>query len=186
MAFSMPVEPEEEKDAAEPIYIGNAGLVLTAPFLPHLFQTLNMLHTDEDGRTRLRDQAAISRAVHLLQYLVDGSTATPEPLLVLNKILCGVATSVPVERSIELTEQEHKVCEQLLKSMIANWKIISNTSIAGLQETFFRREGRLKHVEEGWKLRVQRKTLDVLVDQIPWSVSIVYHRWMPQPLYVDW
>jgi hypothetical protein len=33
---------------------------------------------------------------------------------------------------------------------------------------------------------VQRKTLDVLVDQIPWSVSVVYHRWMAQPLYVTW
>ncbi|MGA9995879.1 MAG: contractile injection system tape measure protein [Pyrinomonadaceae bacterium] len=185
MAFSMEAEPEKF-EAREPLYIANAGLVLTAPFLPHLFQTLDMLHTDDDGRTGFRNQETISRAVHLLQYMVDGRTSAPEPLLVLNKILCGVATNAPIEREIVPTDKERESCERLLKSMIANWKIISNTSIAGLQETFLRREGRLERVDEGWRLRVQRKTVDVLVDQIPWSISIIYNRWMPQPLYTDW
>jgi hypothetical protein len=170
----------------ETIYIGNAGLVLTSPFLPHLFETLDLLGEDEQGQTRLRDKEAVSRAVHLLQYLVNGSTSTPEPSLALNKIICGVATSTPIEREIELTEQERELCERLLKSMIANWKIIENISIAGLRETFLRREGKLVGAPEGWKLRVQRKTLDVLVDQIPWSIAVVFHNWMSQSLYVNW
>ncbi len=96
-------------DAAErgaPIYIGNAGLVLAGPFLPHLFKTLDMLSDGPDGKPRLRDAEAVSRAVHLLQYLVDGRTAAPEPLLVLNKILCGVAPAVPIARAIEPSEAE--------------------------------------------------------------------------------
>ena len=87
---------------------------------------------------------------------------------------------------IESTEEERAVCERLLRAMIANWTTISNTSIAGLQETFFRREGKLERRDGEWKLRVQRKTVDVLVDQIPWTVSVIYHRWMRQALYVDW
>ncbi|HEY0406181.1 MAG TPA: contractile injection system tape measure protein [Pyrinomonadaceae bacterium] len=185
MAFSQ--EPEEESsEIVDVIYINNAGLVLTSPFLPHLFQTLNLLHRDENGSVRMRDVAALSRAVHLLQYLVDGTTNTPEPLLVLNKIMCGALTATPVELSIVLTEQERELCERLLKAMIANWPIISNTSVAGLRETFLQREGKLEHSSDGWRLRVQRKTLDVLVDQVPWSISIVYHNWMPQPLSVNW
>jgi hypothetical protein len=183
MAFSL--EGEVTDDAVkDPIYINNAGLVLTGPFLPHLFQTLNMFSPD-DG-TRWRDAATVSRAVHLLQYLVDGRTDTPEPLLVLNKILCGVPVATPIEKAIELTDWERQTCERLLKAMIANWKIIEHTSIAGLRETFLQREGRLEHTADDWKLKVQRKTVDVLVDQIPWSIAIVYHRWMPQPLYVNW
>jgi hypothetical protein len=183
----IPAAGNKEGDLiSETIYIGNAGLVLTAPFLPHLFKTLGLLCEDEQGHTRLRDKEAVSRAVHLLQYLVDGSTSAPEPSLALNKIICGVAISTTVEREIIPTEQEREVCERLLKSMIANWKIIENTSIAGLQETFLQREGRLDSTLEGWKLKVQRKTLDVLVDQIPWSISIVFYKWMPQPLYVTW
>jgi hypothetical protein len=185
MAFSMDVEKGAEV-ADEPIYIDNAGLVLTGPFLPHLFETLDLLSGDKNGKTSLRDREAVSRAVHLLQYLVDGCTSAPEPRLALNKILCGVPASIPVDREIEPTEEERAVCERLLRAMLANWTTISNTSIAGLQETFFRREGKLERRAGEWKLRVQRKTVDVLVDQIPWTLSVVYHRWMPQPLYVDW
>ena len=185
MAFSMGAEREDD-DVDETIYINNAGLVLAGPFLPHLFQTLGMLRQDEDGRTRFRDPEAVSRAVHLLQYLVDGSTSAPEPFLVLNKFLCGVPAATPVDREIVPTKEEREVCERLLRSMLANWKIISSTSIEGLQETFLRREGKLERADGQWRLRVQRKTVDVLVDQIPWGISIIYHKWMPQPLYVDW
>ncbi|HEX7315695.1 MAG TPA: contractile injection system tape measure protein [Pyrinomonadaceae bacterium] len=183
-AFSMMEDKEE--GAGESIYIANAGLVLTGPFLPAFFQSLDLLGQDERGAPRLRDRWCASRAVHLLQYLVDGRTDTPEPLLVLNKILCGLSTSTPVEREIDRTADERVACERLLTSVIANWKIIERTSIAGLQETFLRREGRLEHSDSGWRLTVQRKTLDVLVDQIPWSVSVIYQRWMPRPLYVTW
>jgi hypothetical protein len=24
------------------------------------------------------------------------------------------------------------------------------------------------------------------VDQVPWSVSLVFHGWMPEPLHVSW
>jgi hypothetical protein len=184
-AFGM-VDDKEDAATGETIYVSNAGLVLTGAFLPTFFQSLDLLSHDERGVVCLRNRGAASRAVHLLQYFVEGRTSAPEPLLVLNKILCGLPTSTPVEKEIEMSETEREACERLLKSMIANWKIIENTSIAGLQETFLQREGRLERSDTGWELRVQRKTLDVLVDQIPWSISVVYQRWMPQPLYVKW
>ena len=171
---------------SETIYIDNAGLVLTGPFLPRLFEQLDLLGENEHGVPRLRDSEVVSRAVHLLQYLVDGRTDAPDPSLVLNKIMCGVPTDTPVERAIELTEEERGLCERLLTGMIANWKIIENTSIACLRETFLRREGRLESTPDGWELKVQRKTLDVLVDQIPGSVSVIFNKWMPQVLRVTW
>ena len=184
-AFSMEVDNMDQSEG-EPIYINNAGLVLTGPFLPHLFENLKLLTTDENNRTRLHPPEALSRAVHLLQYLVDGRTSAPEPSLALNKLLCGVSPSVPVDRGIEITDRERELCEQLLRAMIANWPAISNTSIAGLQETFLRREGKIEQKNHEWKVRVQRKTVDVLVDQIPWTTSVILHRWMPHPIYVDW
>ena len=32
----------------------------------------------------------------------------------------------------------------------------------------------------------ERKTLDVLVDQVPWSIGVVFHAWMPGALHVTW
>jgi hypothetical protein len=176
-----------EEDVKDAIYIQNAGLVLTNPLLPHLFQALDMLRKSEDGKTfHWKDPECVSRAVHLLQYLVDGRTSAPEPMLVLNKVLCGVEPGTPIERELTPTDKELATCEQLLTSLIGNWKSISNTSIAGLRETFLQRQGRLHLTPEGWRLLVQRRTLDLLVDQLPWSISIVSHRWMPKPVYVTW
>lgn len=172
--------------SGEPIYVDNAGLVLANPFLPHLFDRLDMLVRDDAGKPRLRDEATASRAVHLLQYLVDGHTDRPEPRLALNKLLCGMPIAAPVERAIDATALEQETCDSLLRSMVENWPILRNTSTAGLRETFLQREGKLTYGDAGWRLQVQRKTLDVLVDQVPWSIGVVFHPWMPGPLHVTW
>jgi hypothetical protein len=180
------LEGEADEMPREPIYIGNAGLVLANPFLPHLFDALGLLGRNEAGKPRLRDEAAASRAVHLLQYLVDGRTDTPEPLLALNKVMCGMPIAAPVEREIEATDLERETCDMLLRSIVENWPILRNTSIAGLRETFLQRDGKLTYGEVGWRLQVQRKTLDILVDQVPWSIGVVFHAWMPAALHVTW
>lgn len=166
--------------------MANAGLVLASPFLPRLFTSLGLMEDGDDGHPRFRDAEAVSRGVHLLQYLADGSTNTPEPALVLNKLLCGAAPATPVDAAIRITETESAACRQLLEAMLAHWPALGGTSVAGLRETFLRREGRLAAADERWKLTVQRKTLDVLVDQVPWSISIVLHPWMPAPVHVTW
>ena len=177
---------EPEATGSEPIYIGNAGLVLAGAFLPHLFRTLDMLGQNEAGATQLRDHDTASRAVHLLQYLVDGRCSAPEPLLVLNKIMCGMPVEAPVAREIEPTERERELCDSLLAAMIARWEIIQDSSVAALRETFLQRDGRLVRKGEGWELRVERKTLDVLVDRVPWTISLIFNAWMPYPLHVTW
>jgi hypothetical protein len=167
----------------DPIYIDNAGLALAGAFLPHLFRSLDFL---SDAPVRMRDHEAGSRAVHLAQYLADGRTDAPEPLLVFNKILCGLPVAAPVLRAIEPTARERELCDSLLAAMIARWEIIHDSSVVALRETFLRRAGRLTRKDDAWELRVERKTLDVLVDRVPWNVALIFHAWMPQPLHVTW
>lgn len=163
------------------IDINNAGLVLCGVFLPALFQKLDML---EDNH--LRDTENTARAVHLLQYLVDGRADAAEEHLALNKILCGVALHTPIETGIFLTDQERGLCEQLLKNLITNWNGVGEMSIAGLQESFLRRRGRLNETSEGWSLRVERRPFDILLSKLPWSYSTIALPWMAQPLHVKW
>lgn len=168
------------------LYVDNAGLVLAGPFLPHLFRTLDLLGTGSDGKPALRDVEAASRAVHLLQWLVDEQTARPEPGLALNKVLCGLDPGAAIEPSITPTEQELGVGAQLLAAMLANWTILSKNSPAALREGFLQREGRLERRDGGWHLTVQRKTLDVLVDQVPWGFSMIFHPWQRTALTTTW
>jgi hypothetical protein len=170
----------------EPLYVRNAGLVLFAPYLPGLFERLHVLQTGPDGKPRIAGVDAASRAVHLLQYLVDERCDMPEPELVLNKLLCGLDLALPIAPAIEATEAEREICDGLIQAVIANWPIIKNTSPAGLRETFLQREGKIARTAGDWQLRVQRKTVDVLVDQIPWSFSVILHPWMEHPIHVTW
>jgi Contractile injection system tape measure protein len=171
--------------AGSVVFVGNAGLVLTSPFLPHLFQRLGVTTLGDDGRPRIADAQA-PRAVNLLQYLATGAAAPPDAELALNKVLCGIHPSVQLPAPAPLTTTEAETCDQLLAAMIANWPAISLTSLAGLREVFLQREGRLEESEDRCRIRVQRKTLDVLVDQVPWAISVVFHGWMTKRLHVTW
>lgn len=190
-AASAPPKNAAPRDARKPspkgpLYVENAGLVLLGPFLPQLFARLDVLATPEGQAPRMRDLAAATRAVHLLQYLADCRLDAPEPQLVLNKVLCGLQPADAVERRHDATEEELSICESLLRTVVVNWTVMRNTDAAGLRETFLRRAGRLTLGAERCDLKVERKGMDVLIARIPWSIALVKHRWMPAPLYVDW
>jgi hypothetical protein len=175
------VQPWENADR---LYVENAGLVLLNPYLPALFDRLGLLSRKEDRP--FIAEAAAGRAVRVLQYLADGRGEAPEPALALNKLLCGLSPEHAVGAGAGPDEADRQVCDSLLQAVIANWPIIKNTSIEGLRETFLQRQGRLERGQERWNLQVQRKSLDVLVDQIPWTISTVFHRWMAEPVHVTW
>ena len=167
-----------------PIYIANAGLVLFNPHLPILFERLGLLTP-----TALAERSGIadlSRAVHLLQYLADGRLDRPEPDLVINKLLCGRLPACPVERSLVPSPADLELCDGLIRAVLDGWPPLRNSTPDALRETFLQREGRLRHKDGAWHLQVQRKTLDVLVDQLPWGFSVIYHRWMKEPVHVAW
>ncbi len=172
-------------ESDDPIFIGNAGLVLFNPYLPSLFERLGLL-TDTEKGPRIVNADAMSRGVHLLQYLVDGRLDAPEPELVLNKLLCGLPNAQPVAVSIEPNAADIAMCDGLIAALIANWSILSNTSPAGLRETFLQREGRLTYGADCWNLTVPRKTVDILVDQLVWSIAMLNHRWMSEAVRVTW
>ncbi|HEY0027166.1 MAG TPA: contractile injection system tape measure protein [Allosphingosinicella sp.] len=173
-------------EEADMIFVPNAGLVIAAPFLGPLCERTELAARAADGSLRWVEPEAAGRAVHLLQYLANGRTDAPEPLLALNKILCGLDPAWPSLAAIELTVLERETCDSLIGSILALWPGLSGSSAAALRETFFQREGRLSRADPGWTLEVERKTLDVLLDTLPWSFTTILTPWMPHPLSVTW
>jgi len=163
------------------IYVNNAGLVLLNPFLTTYFTRLGML---EDGK--FVSNEAQMRAVHLLQYLVDGSHQNAEHMLVLNKILCNMPVEEPVPQGIMLTEKEKTISEELLKAVLNSWDKLKNTSIQGLRGSFLQRTGSLVYKDDAWNLRVEQRGYDVLLQTLPWSIGMIKTSWMDTFLYVEW
>ncbi|MDR3705701.1 MAG: contractile injection system tape measure protein [Paludibacteraceae bacterium] len=174
-------ETAKEEEPGETIYIRNAGLVLAAPYLPELFKRFELT---ENGAFKNRETA--ERAIHLLQYMVNEQTVLPEFMLLLNKILCGIPTGIPIIRSIEISPKEAETIQQLLEAMIQNWKVIGNTSIKGFQESFLQREGSLQLRDGQWHLQVESRAYDMLLDQLPWSYTTIKYPWMNNVIYVQW
>jgi hypothetical protein len=175
--------PRIESDTAH--YVGNAGLILFAPFLPTFFTRLGLL-SQVSGKQRIAGLEAASRAVHLLQFLVDQRCDRPEHTLLLNKLLCGISWAEPILPMIEPTKAEAGLCSEVTRALIGNWTAVRNAAPEGVRETFLQRDGRLTHGADRWDLQVQRKTVDVLTDLIPWNRSIIYHPWMAEAVYVTW
>ncbi len=173
--------PGKEVDKA--MYIQNAGLVLLHPFLQKLFIATGLMQGDSfiDGYNK-------QKAVHLLQYLVNRQQQLPEYIMPLNKILCGVPGEEHINRFIKLEETEIKEADELLNAVLSHWASLKNTSAEALQETFLQRNGKLSFNETDnyWKLQVERKAVDILLDKIPWGFSYIQLPWMKQALVTEW
>jgi hypothetical protein len=140
------------------VFIRNAGLVLTAPFLPAFFSNLGYV---VEGR--FVDTNHQRRAARLLQeFLPEFDRSEAE--MPLNKLLCGLSMDEP----------------------IPHWRVLKDTSVDGFKTSFFEREGVLEQGDRQWLLRIKRESVDVLLDTLPWPISMIKHKWMEHPIMVEW
>ena len=168
------------------VVIANAGLVLVNAYLVPFFERLGVLRTDGNKSQRFVDPQSAARAARMSQFLVYELCNATERELLLNKIMCGLSPNDPIEAAVEPDAQTVDMCEDLLEAIISRWPRIGSTTIASLRTTFLQRTGSLNETESAWRLRVERKSMDVLVDSIPWSFSIIHHPWMIKPIHVMW
>jgi len=163
------------------IQVENAGLVLVSPFLPRLFSMLGLTINGQ-----FVDMVAAERAVHLLQFIVAGQKHTSGDDLTLNKILCGINTSVPISNGINITAEEQSIIESMLQGVIQHWRAIAPTSAAGLRGAFLQRQGFLVSDIDGWRIKVQERSYDMLIDRLPWGISHIKYPWMDKLLRISW
>lgn len=174
----MQTEPAPIIDA---LMVDNAGQVLIGPYMPRLFSMLGLTEANQ-----FRNAEAAERAVHLLQCVVGATSDTPEAMLGLNKILCGVPAATAIAREVAITDQERDTVEMMLRAIIEHWKKIGNTTPDGLRQSFLRRTGRMHLKDDAWYLDVAPGTFDMLLDSLPWSFSIIKHPWMERAVHVNW
>jgi hypothetical protein len=172
----------EAETAASALPLEAAGTVLLHPFLSGLFKAVGLL--DEEGEFLSNEHRA--RGALLLSFAATGVPETPEPELVLAKLLCGMEISSPVPRSIEATRLERSEVDALLSAVVAHWAALGGSSPGALRETFLKRPGRLQREGEDWRLVVEQRGVDVLLDRLPWAIGLVMTPFMARPLRVDW
>jgi hypothetical protein len=163
------------------LYVTNSGILILHYFLKPFFEDLKLFVAGKFVNDKARQ-----RAVLLLHYLATGESGAAEFDLPLEKILCGYPLESTLPNRIVLTRKERAESEKLLNAVIDYWVPLRNTSIEGLRNTFLQREGKLVTKENGWLLIVEQKTVDILLDKLPWGFSTIRLPWMEQILNVDW
>ncbi|RXK58327.1 hypothetical protein ESA94_16935 [Lacibacter luteus] len=170
---------EQTSIAEEGIFISNAGLVLVAAFLPVLFAKVNI--TAENELLHVRD------AVCLLHVIATGAVPKDETGLVLPKILCGLHPSQALEVSaFTVSDIMKEEINNMLASVIEYWNVLGDTSVAGLQESFLQRNGKLLLRNGEWILQVEQQPYDMLLQHLPWNMSMIQLPWMKQMLKTEW
>lgn len=172
---------ESNKNSTLVYSVQNAGLVLIAAFLKEFFKNLNLT---EDGKWI--DFESQEKAVHLLHFFATGETHTGEYAMTFEKLLCGIHPEFPIKKNVLITEQDRKEIQELTASIISHWRVLKNTTIEGLRTNFLHREGLMHKEDENWVLSIERKTMDLLLDSIPWRISQILLPWNEYFINVEW
>ena len=165
----------------EPIYLKYAGAVLLHPFLSPFFTNLGLME-----KKAFSNKANQYKAAHLFHHLAGGEIQAPEYDMALAKFLCGIPFRESIPRHIQMEKREQNEAKSLLQSVVEHWTALQGCSVEALQEGFFDREGKLERRENGWYLKVEQRTLDLLLDKLPWNIGLVRLPWLEELLHVEW
>lgn len=167
-----------DKELGEGVFIGNAGAVIIAPFLPTLFSNAGILTGNQ-----IND---LSTALSLVHYCTSAAKEAAEFELLLPKVLCG-ADPAEVTGIKPLADAGLiKEADEMLASVIEYWTVLKDTSVDGLREAFLQRNGKLSFSENEWLLVVEQKSYDMLLEQLSWNISMIKLPWMENILRTQW
>lgn len=172
-----------DEDTENSIEISNAGLVLTLPFLVRFLENIGIVKNKE-----FSTESDQHYAVYLLHYIATGKEDLPqEHELFFEKLICGVDVNEVLQPCQALDKNHKTEAEDLLKAMIENWKALKSSSPQTLRTAFLQRIGYLMQKDEGaWSLHIERQTFDILLDRIPWTVSINRLPFNNLMIYTEW
>ena len=163
------------------IPVSDAGLVLLHPFIGRMMMNLGLVKKGD-----FVSPLARIRAVHLLRDLTGSAEPHYSHNLVLEKILCGLPVGYALPPEWKPTKEEKEEIEALLHAVCEYWRPLSKSSNRALCESFILREGTVERFQDTWTVRVEGRTIDILMDDLPWEISIIMLPWLDKPIAVEW
>lgn len=167
--------------AEDGVFVSHAGVVLLHPFIQALFNNLGLTHAG-----KFIDHKHQQKALCVLHYLMAGKTEIKEYELAVAKLLTAYPSQQSVDRYMQLTAEEQAECDEMLANVIAQWEILKNTSPDGLREGFLQRAGKLFPKNDHICIQMETNSIDVLLDYLPWNLSVIKLPWMKDRLTVEW
>ena len=163
------------------IPVSDAGLVLLHPFIGRMMENLGLVK-----KGMFVSPLARIRAVHLLRDLTGSDEPHHNHNLLLEKVLCGLPIGYALPSEWKPSEKEKEEKEALLQAVCEYWRPLARSSTSALCGSFILRAGSLERFEDTWTIRVEGRTIDILLDDLPWELSILLLPWLEKPIAVEW
>ncbi|EON78226.1 hypothetical protein ADIS_1423 [Lunatimonas lonarensis] len=175
------LQNESDKDTGiqAQLPLSNAGLILLHPFLPAFFSDVGVINEKQEF-------VDSHLAVHLLNYVATGNHQPYEFELGFEKFLTGWRQGYPYTRNVVLRESQREKADKLLESLLKNWKRLKNTGKDTLRAEFLQRSGKLVEEPGHYRLIVERKTQDILLEGLPYSLGVVKLPWQKKLIFIEW
>jgi len=163
------------------VYGRHAGLVLLHPFLSTYFTRCGLWENGGFVSPEARQQA-----VFLLHFLATGEKEGPEYDLLFPKLLCGYGWEDPLPGRMEIPDTAFAEGDGLLQNVLLQWDKLKSTSASALREGFLQRTGKLIRRNDKLLLMLEISGIDILLEFLPWGLSIVKLPWLKDIIYVEW
>ncbi|RAW01586.1 contractile injection system tape measure protein [Pseudochryseolinea flava] len=180
-SVSVKVKSNQQRVQQREFFVENAGVVLLYPFLKRLFHDKGLVDEAND----FIDHTSRMSACRLIQHLVSPTMPVLEFQLVLPKVLCGYGIDDAIVDTA-LASMSIQESNEFLASTYDGWEKVKRTSPDGFRESFLKRSGKLYDEQHNWLLMVERKAWDILLETIPYPLSVIKLPWMTKPIYVQW
>ena len=169
------------------VMVKNAGLVLLGPYFTMLCRRMEIL----DDRMSFKSMDDRIRFIFALQYLAYGEQRKwSEEELYLNKIYVGInSIDVALPRTYQLSNEDITLLDTMFDAIHRNWDKLRNTSSRALRESFIQRQGIVEKDEKDeriWKVKIEQRAYDVLLDSLPWAYKMQPSRWTKEIIMVEW
>lgn len=170
---------EEIIDPEKGFIANHAGLLLLHPFMKAFCEKWDIL--DEDQRIKDPD-----KMVHILHYMATGLEQNSEFELTFEKFICGLDEGYIVDRNCVLPTEMKDGIDELLKAVLAYWDALKSSSIDLLRNGFLQRSARILANDKEIRLTFERKSADILIDRIPWTIGFLKLPWRKEMIHIEW
>ncbi|MEL7145448.1 MAG: contractile injection system tape measure protein [Bacteroidota bacterium] len=163
----------------------NGGLVLLHPFLPGLFRACGLL----DDQNNWHSEEQQEEAVRLLHYLATGASSSATQDYTIEKLLTGLdieepLVSLPVDPTFAYAD---KPLADMLETIREYWSPMRNNTWLTLRSEFLMRQAHIEELsEQSVLVKVLPHTMDLLLPQARWGLSMVRYSWMKHIVRVEW
>ena len=161
--------------------VSNAGAILMHPFLPTLFTELNLTKNN-----LFIDDKRQEKAIWLLYYMVTGHLEFDESQVALLKLICDQDIHSSLKYKPELSKKEKNEVITVIESAIKHWTVLKDNSFEFFRNTFLLRNGILNIHESYAELNVEKYSVDILMNSLPWSLSLFKLPWSDRGFQVNW